>query len=95
MPGAHPPLAIRYAARSDIGRRRESNQDTAYAGRGLLAVADAMGAGGGQASAAVIEALKPLEAASPGRQPAERHGGCRPAGRREVRPAPGQGPARR
>ena len=65
MPGAHPALAIRYAARSDIGRRRESNQDTAYAGRRLLAVADGMGAGGGQASAAVIEALKPLEAAWP------------------------------
>jgi len=65
MPGTQPALAIRYAARSDIGRRRESNQDTAYAGRRLLAVADGMGAGGGQASAAVIEALKPLEAALP------------------------------
>ena len=60
-----PALAIRYAARSDIGRHRDRNQDTAYAGRRLLAVADGMGADGAEASAAVIEALKPLEAALP------------------------------
>ena len=60
-----PALAIRYAARSDIGRHRDRNQDTAYAGRRLLAVADGMGEGGAAASAAVIEALKPLEAALP------------------------------
>ena len=60
-----PALAIRYAARSDIGRHRDRNQDTAYAGRRLLAVADGMGADGAAASAAVIEALKPLEAALP------------------------------
>ena len=65
MPGTQPALAIRYAARSDIGRRRDRNQDTAYASGRLLAVADGMGAGGDQASAAVIEALKPLEAALP------------------------------
>ena len=65
MPGTPPTLAIRYAARSDIGRHRDRNQDTAYAGRRLLAVADGMGAGGEAASAAVIEALKPLEAALP------------------------------
>jgi PPM family protein phosphatase len=65
MPGTQPALAIRYAARSDIGRRRDRNQDTAYAGQRLLAVADGMGAGGGAASAAVVEALKPLEGALP------------------------------
>jgi len=65
MPGTQPTLAIQYAARSDIGRRRDRNQDTAYAGRRLLAVADGMGAGGEAASAAVIEALKPLEGALP------------------------------
>jgi serine/threonine protein phosphatase PrpC len=65
MPASLPSLTIRYAARSDIGRRRASNQDAAYAGHRLLAVADGMGVGGGQASAAVIEALKPLEAALP------------------------------
>jgi PPM family protein phosphatase len=65
MPPAQPALAIRYAARSDIGRLRDRNQDTAYAGRRLLAVADGTGAGGEAASAAVIEALKPLEGALP------------------------------
>jgi PPM family protein phosphatase len=65
MPAAQPALAIRYAARSDIGRHRERNQDTAYAGQRLLAVADGMGSGGEAASAAVIEALKPLEGALP------------------------------
>ena len=65
MPETQPTLAIRYAARSDIGRQRDRNQDTAYAGRRLLAVADGMGAGGDRASAAVIETLKPLEAALP------------------------------
>jgi PPM family protein phosphatase len=65
MPGTPPTLAIRYAARSDIGRHRERNQDTAYAGQRLLAVADGMGARGEAASAAVIEALKPLEGALP------------------------------
>jgi protein phosphatase len=65
MDRTQPALAIRYAARSDIGRHRERNQDTAYAGRRLLAVADGMGADGEAASAAVIEALKPLEAALP------------------------------
>jgi serine/threonine protein phosphatase PrpC len=65
MPGTQPALAIRYAARSDIGRLRDRNQDTAYAGRRLLAVADGMGTTGDQASAAVIEALKPLEGVLP------------------------------
>jgi hypothetical protein len=65
IPGTQPTLTIRYAARSDIGRHRDRNQDTAYAGRRLLAVADGMGDGGAQASAAVIEALKPLEGELP------------------------------
>ena len=65
MPGANETLAIRYAARSDTGLVRESNQDAAYAGTRLLAVADGCGSGGQQASAAVIDALKPLEAALP------------------------------
>ena len=65
MPGTPPALTIRYAARSDIGRHRDQNQDAAYAGRRLLAVADGMGDGGALASAAVIEALKPLEGELP------------------------------
>ena len=58
-------LAIRYAAASDIGRRRPANQDAAYASERLLAVADGMGVGGELASAAAIDALKPLEAGLP------------------------------
>ena len=65
MPGAQEALAIRYAARTDIGRVRETNQDSAYAGSRLLAVADGMGSGGARASAAVIDALKPLDDALP------------------------------
>jgi PPM family protein phosphatase len=56
------PLGIRYAALSDTGLVRESNQDAAYAGSRLLAVADGFGSHGAPASAAAIEALKPLDA---------------------------------
>lgn len=55
------PLAIRYAALSDTGLVRESNQDTAYAGSRLLAVADGYGREGAPASAAAVDALKRLE----------------------------------
>jgi PPM family protein phosphatase len=65
MAGTHETLAIRYASRSDVGLVRETNQDSAYAGTRLLAVADGMGSAGSLASAAVIDALKPLEAALP------------------------------
>ncbi|MFF0188467.1 MerR family transcriptional regulator [Streptomyces sp. NPDC005244] len=54
-------LAIRYAALSDTGLVRESNQDTAYAGSRLFAVADGFGRAGATAGAAAVEALKPLE----------------------------------
>ncbi|WP_344492851.1 MerR family transcriptional regulator [Nonomuraea monospora] len=55
-------LGIRYAARSDSGLGRTSNEDTAYAGPRLLAVADGVrGSSGDLASAAAVEALKPLE----------------------------------
>ena len=55
------PLGIRYAALSDAGLVRESNQDTAYAGERLLAVADGYGGQGGPASAAAVDALRRLE----------------------------------
>ncbi|MFD9601126.1 MerR family transcriptional regulator [Streptomyces sp. NPDC059970] len=55
------PLGIRYAALSDTGLVRESNQDTAYAGSRLLAVADGYGSKGAPASAAAVDALKHLE----------------------------------
>ena len=66
MSHANPTLAIRYAIGCDIGavRDSDSNQDTAYAGERLLAVADGMGGpGGAAASTAAIDALKALELA--------------------------------
>ncbi|MGW3494609.1 protein phosphatase 2C domain-containing protein [Streptomyces sp. NPDC001020] len=54
-------LGIRYAALADKGLVRESNQDTAYAGSRLLAVADGCGSAGALASAAAVDALKHLE----------------------------------
>ncbi|WP_037672158.1 MerR family transcriptional regulator [Streptomyces griseus] len=54
-------LELRYSAHSDRGRVRPANQDTAYAGARLLAVADGFGTAGGPASSAAVEALKFLE----------------------------------
>ena len=56
-------LALRYAVRSDVGLLREGNEDSAYAGPHLLAVADGMGghAAGEVASAATITTLAPLD----------------------------------
>ena len=57
-----PALAIRYAVQSDRGQRAD-NEDAVYAGARLLAVADGLGghAAGEVASAAVIEAVRPLD----------------------------------
>jgi protein phosphatase len=56
-------LALRYAVRSDVGLLREGNEDSAYAGPHLLAVADGMGGyeAGEVASAAVISTVAPLD----------------------------------
>lgn len=54
-------LELHYFAHSDQGLVRPANQDTAYAGTRLLAVADGYGPRGGSASTAVVEALKVLE----------------------------------
>ena len=88
-------LAIRYAAASDIGRSRPANQDAAYASERLLAVADGMGVGGELASAAAIDALKPLEAGLPAGDllnalaDAVAEAGTRGTGHRRGRPGPG------
>ena len=57
------PFAFHYAARSDVGMVRSNNEDSAYAGPHLLAMADGMGghAGGDVASSTVIAALVELD----------------------------------
>lgn len=62
-------LAIRCAALTDTGAVRTANQDAAFAGPRLLAVADGFGEGGAEASAAAIEALKPSAWGSVGGAP--------------------------
>ncbi|MFD3502627.1 MerR family transcriptional regulator [Streptomyces sp. NPDC058676] len=54
-------LELRYFAHSDRGQVRPENQDTAYAGTRLLAVADGCGPAGAYASSAAVEALKFLD----------------------------------
>ena len=56
-------IAFRYAARSDTGRVRSKNDDSAYTGRYLAVVADGMGGhvGGNVASASTVLDLTPLD----------------------------------
>ncbi|MEU0451699.1 MerR family transcriptional regulator [Streptomyces sp. NPDC006129] len=56
-----PMLELRYSAHTDTGRVRPANQDTAYAGTRLLAVADGFGPAGAPASSAAVEALRFLD----------------------------------
>lgn len=66
MTDRQPTLAVRYAVRSDQGLVRDANQDRAYAGSRLFAVADGFGPGAQDpASAVAIEALRRLDAAIP------------------------------
>jgi serine/threonine protein phosphatase PrpC len=61
-------LVLRYAVRSDVGLLREGNEDSAYAGPRLLAVADGMGghAAGEVASSLTIASMAELDAEEPG-----------------------------
>ena len=59
------PLTISYAVRTDRGLVRAANQDRAYAGDRLLAVADGFGDQGAAASAGAIDALRRLDSAVP------------------------------
>ncbi|GLY26785.1 protein phosphatase 2C domain-containing protein [Kineosporia sp. NBRC 101731] len=55
-------IALRYAARSDVGLVRSNNQDSGFAGPSLLIIADGMGghAGGDIASSLAIGEMAPL-----------------------------------
>ncbi len=61
-------LALRYAARSDVGLLRDGNEDSAYAGPRLLVVADGMGghAAGEVASSVAVTTMAELDDDAPG-----------------------------
>ena len=61
-------IALRYAARSDVGLVRQVNQDSGYAGPHLLVVADGMGghAAGDVASSIALGQIVGLDAESHG-----------------------------
>ena len=61
-------LVLRYAVRSDVGLLREGNEDSAFAGPRLLAVADGMGghAAGEVASSLTIASMAKLDSEPPG-----------------------------
>jgi serine/threonine protein phosphatase PrpC len=61
-------IALRYAARSDLGLLRGGNEDSGYAGPRLLVVADGVGghAAGEVASSVAISVLSALDEEAPG-----------------------------
>ncbi len=61
-------LRPRWGAATDIGRLRQENQDSWFAGRALFVVADGMGgqAAGGLASKLAVRELSQLEPSQPG-----------------------------
>ncbi|WP_030419724.1 MerR family transcriptional regulator [Streptomyces sp. SCSIO 75703] len=60
-----PEPRLRHHAHSDPGRVRPANQDAAYAGARLLAVADGFGTAGAGASSAAVGALRFLDQGEP------------------------------
>jgi serine/threonine protein phosphatase PrpC len=66
VPGKRRGFVLDWAGRSDIGRKRQVNEDSVLVGPPVFAVADGMGghAAGDRASAAVIERLAALAANS-------------------------------
>ncbi|MCI2237599.1 Stp1/IreP family PP2C-type Ser/Thr phosphatase [Paenibacillus sp. TRM 82003] len=68
-------IALRYAARSDVGLVRSTNQDSGYAGPHLLVVADGMGghAGGDVASSLAVGELASLDGEAHGSDDAAEH----------------------
>src|SRR4051812_19863455 len=61
-------IALRYAARSDLGLLRSGNEDSGYAGPRLLVVADGVGghAAGEVASSVTVSVLAALDEEAPG-----------------------------
>src|ERR1044072_867375 len=59
----HDRYVLRYAAGSDVGKRRRINEDAVYASSRLLAVADGIGGQphGEVASATAVDVLRELE----------------------------------
>ncbi|MFI6452860.1 PP2C family protein-serine/threonine phosphatase [Streptosporangium amethystogenes] len=77
-------ITLRYTAGSDVGRIRQGNEDAAYAGARLLAVADGMGGhvGGEVASSAAIATVASLDQECPGDLAAAAEAGVRKANQR-------------
>ncbi|GII04143.1 PP2C family protein-serine/threonine phosphatase [Planobispora takensis] len=77
-------ITLRYAAGSDVGKVRQGNEDAAYAGARLLAIADGMGGhvGGEVASSAAVAAIAPLDHECPADLVAAAEGAVRRANQR-------------